>query len=182
MPVGNRIHFKAEALAYERDAANVVYEFARVHRLRKYTEGEFTSSEIVEGRIHPIIIMLPAGMADETTSRIMTDIGRRLRAARIAVGQRNLAALCREVGVAPSRWTNWESSLKMPDPLVLIRFANRFRVSLDYILRGEKGQLPYDLAEAIIAAEREVEEFYSQPRPNARGRLRIIPKTGTMQQ
>jgi transcriptional regulator with XRE-family HTH domain len=62
-------------------------------------------------------------------------IGARMRALRTAraLSQREVAA---RIGCSDSAFSKWEAGESSPDADVLIRIADTFEVSLDYLLRG----------------------------------------------
>lgn len=62
-------------------------------------------------------------------------IGERLRWVRIQ-GKASQAELCRLMNVTQSTWSKWEAGIRMPDPVVMMQFAARAKVSLDLIYRG----------------------------------------------
>lgn len=72
---------------------------------------------------------------DQGASTIMEEAGARLRLIR-ELGDQTQVEVCDLLGVDQSTWSKWESGKRVPDPLAVIRFAGRFRVSLDFIYTG----------------------------------------------
>lgn len=72
---------------------------------------------------------------------VLVSAGVRLRAAREALGlpQQELARAC---GTEPQRWSNWENGRHLPDPIVLVRAAQLFGISLDWVFAGDPRNLP----------------------------------------
>lgn len=52
------------------------------------------------------------------------------------------AALAKELGVAQSAVGNWESGARSPDAATLLKIANYFDVTVDYLLTGEEKERP----------------------------------------
>ncbi|WP_227657653.1 helix-turn-helix domain-containing protein [Candidatus Magnetaquicoccus inordinatus] len=67
----------------------------------------------------------------------MKVIGHRLKMARQALGmsQRDVCAL---LNVHTATWNHWETGRRMPDPMVIVEFANSCKVSLDWVYNGQQ--------------------------------------------
>ena len=67
------------------------------------------------------------------------DIGTKLRAARTAAGltQEQAAEL---LGVSRQTMSHWENNKTYPDIVRVIKMSDLYAVSLDYLLKGEKGE------------------------------------------
>lgn len=52
------------------------------------------------------------------------------------------AVLAKELGVAQSAVGNWESGARSPDAATLLKIANYFDVTVDYLLTGEEKEHP----------------------------------------
>jgi transcriptional regulator with XRE-family HTH domain len=72
---------------------------------------------------------------DPATSKIIDETGQRLTTIRKYTGatQGDVARIC---GADQSQWSKWERGKRIPEVLVMLRFANRAKVSLDLIYRG----------------------------------------------
>ncbi|CAA7621116.1 helix-turn-helix domain-containing protein [Magnetospirillum sp. UT-4] len=90
-------------------------------------------------------VSMPQDMDKPDAMRV---IGQRLRATREALGltQEQLAL---SIGVTRTAYTNWERGDRMPDPLAVVRLADRYGVTLDWIYRGQLGGMPHSLATKI---------------------------------
>jgi ribosome-binding protein aMBF1 (putative translation factor) len=76
-------------------------------------------------------------------------IGRRLRAARLALGLQQ-KDLLKPLRVGKSTWSMWENGDRLPDPLAMARFGNTHGVSLDWIYRGDTSGLPAELRRLVL--------------------------------
>lgn len=72
-------------------------------------------------------------------------VGQRLTAIRKALGL-NAAELCREVGLKPNTWSQWEKGKRIPDLHYMMRLVEIYPVTLDYVYLGQMEGLPYDFA------------------------------------
>jgi len=68
-------------------------------------------------------------------SEIQRLAGRRLRAVRELAGVKQ-EALCERLRIDQSTWSKYEQGKRTPGMPVMIEFAARFDVSLDFIFRG----------------------------------------------
>jgi transcriptional regulator with XRE-family HTH domain len=73
-------------------------------------------------------------------------------------------AICTEFGVARSTYSDWENGRKKPDMNMLIKIADYFQVSMDYLLdrnnptvAASKADDP--LADLTVEGRKSVEEF-----------------------
>lgn len=59
--------------------------------------------------------------------------------------ERNLkpAQITRELGISGSSFTDWKKGKGSPSLEVIVKFADYFNVSLDYIVRGEDFKIPF---------------------------------------
>lgn len=158
MPVANNGWACPQSPAYQHHTTQVVYKFARIHGSNNYTYGVIRSRRKCETKFHDAIVSFVRTMKPESLTETAKAIGRRLRAARIAVGAGNLSKLSQRVGLSNSNvWTNWEKRGTMPNGLFIIKFIDLYpSLSMDYIYRGDKGRLSYDVVQLIEAAEIEV--------------------------
>jgi len=66
----------------------------------------------------------------------LKETGHRLSAVREAL-ELSQVEVCRNIGIGETTWNNWEKGRRRPDPIVLVRFANVYGVTLDYVYRGD---------------------------------------------
>lgn len=173
MPIAYDVGREPESPAQDRRAAEGVYQFPVTHSQDKITKREFKSTLYREGQFQTEIIILRYAMTAKTRSQAKIEVGRRLRAARYAVGRRNLAELANELEILPQTWTNYESGLHLPDHFVFGRFRELYKISDDYVRYGDKSSLPYALGKAVEAAEAEVAAEYDGTQKRGRGRPRL---------
>lgn len=79
-------------------------------------------------------------------------IGARLKRLRLALGYENQADLCREIGVIPSRWNQYETGARRITFAIAIRMKKRFNVPLDFIYTGDQSGLPVRVADKLPEA------------------------------
>lgn len=78
------------------------------------------------------------------------DIGARLRRTRQALGLRS-SDICAELGIRRSTWSMDEAGKALPNVHDMVRFAERYGVTLDWIYRGRLSGVDYDLAKKLVA-------------------------------
>lgn len=88
---------------------------------------------------------------DPATSEIQRLTGLRIRAIRKLAGLKQ-ALVAEQCGADQSQWSRWERGDRIPDPLVMLRFAARARASLDLIYRGMPGGAHPTLVRLLQAA------------------------------
>ena len=81
-----------------------------------------------------------------------TEIGRRLKATRQALGLRT-RDIHRATGIAESTWSQYENGRRFPDLMQMMPFADRFGIPLDWIYRGVIAAVPFDLAQRILDSQ-----------------------------
>ena len=81
---------------------------------------------------------LPPGVTRE-------EIGARLRATREALGLSS-TVVCEILDIRRSTWSMNEYGKSLPNVFDMIRFSERFGVTLDWIYRGDRSGLRHDLA------------------------------------
>lgn len=79
-------------------------------------------------------------------------IGERLKATREALGLRPMD-ICRATGIKPSAYSQYEAGQNRPNVEDMIRYAETFHVTLDWIYRGDPSGLPYGLARSLLKSE-----------------------------
>lgn len=95
-------------------------------------------------------------MASRTNLSPRRLMGLRLRAAREALDDKSQADICRALSVAPNKWNQWETGTYPPDPAIMVRFADTFGTSLDWIFR--------ERADCIVPtdrAQKTLDRYYS---------------------
>lgn len=80
-------------------------------------------------------------------------IAERLRITRQALRLKQ-AALCRQTGIAPNTYNQWEQERGRPDLDGAMKLCDAFGITLDWIYRGSYAGLPYEIAEGIRNIER----------------------------
>jgi transcriptional regulator with XRE-family HTH domain len=75
-------------------------------------------------------------------------LARRLVATREALGI-TAAELCRRINCRPNRWSQYETGERPITLIVANRLCDEFRLSLDWIYRGDPSLLPGPLAHRI---------------------------------
>ena len=70
-----------------------------------------------------------------TRDELLRGMAGRLRLV-IEAQQKLPAQIAREFGVRPTTMSHWTTGRNFPDPLFLVRFANAYRVNLDFLYRG----------------------------------------------
>lgn len=91
-------------------------------------------------------------------------IARRLELSRRALGM-TAAQLCRQSGIAPNTWSQWENGVGRPDLDGALQLTRTFGLTLDWIYEGDISGIRHELAVKI-------EELAKEPPPlkSARGR------------
>jgi transcriptional regulator with XRE-family HTH domain len=88
-------------------------------------------------------------MRNGSTAKQLKDTGDRLARAREAL-ELSQVEICRNIGIGETTWNNWEKAKRRPDPLALVRFANAYGISLDYIYRGDTQALSSRILSKIL--------------------------------
>lgn len=79
-----------------------------------------------------------------------TEIGRRLKAIRLALHPDDtITDYTAMLGVAYTRYLNWESGLNRPQPQEAELFCNKLGVNMDFIYRGIEAALPHNVRIAL---------------------------------
>jgi transcriptional regulator with XRE-family HTH domain len=78
-------------------------------------------------------------------------VARRLVATREALEIKS-AELCRQTGIAPNRWSQYESGTRMITMRAAIKLREIYGVSLDFIYCGDRSSLPQRLLQKIKVA------------------------------
>lgn len=75
-------------------------------------------------------------------------IGERLKLTREALGL-SQGEVCEALGIGQTRWSNWENGERFPAPDVMVNFCSEFGVTMDWIYRGDRAGLRFDLASKL---------------------------------
>jgi DNA-binding XRE family transcriptional regulator len=86
----------------------------------------------------------------EAEVRLQKAVGQRLRAVRDVLGL-NQAEFGRRAKLAPNTYNMIELGERMPSILVAIAICDAHRLTLDFIFRGDTGDLPHGMGRAIDA-------------------------------
>jgi transcriptional regulator with XRE-family HTH domain len=77
-------------------------------------------------------------------------IAHRLRATRESLGLKP-SEVCRAAGIAPNTYSQWESATGRPSLDQAMKLCDVFGVTLDWIYRGNRTGLPFQLASALTS-------------------------------
>lgn len=80
----------------------------------------------------------------------LLQIGRRLRAARQAIGL-SQKTLYDTLGIKAAAWNHWESGKRLPDPLAMAELYRRYGITMEWIYVGDPKGLPFGIAQAVLA-------------------------------
>jgi transcriptional regulator with XRE-family HTH domain len=83
---------------------------------------------------------------------IRNEIGGRIREARKKSGVKNLRDAAGIFGVSEGTWGNWERGDAFPAPEELIKIADRFQVSFDYLFTGQGDPRPPSATDKMLEA------------------------------
>lgn len=97
---------------------------------------------------------------------LLTHIGLRLRAARLAEGIPSEEKLGEIIGASRSAVGNWEQGTRMPDPMALTRFWLRLGITLEWIYAGELRGMPWEKAEMIREHAESLGACIGAPKPD----------------
>lgn len=99
---------------------------------------------------------MPKTMKPDAYSKLQTDIGRRMKWARELV-EPNRTEVARIMDLDPSTLAKNEDGDRAPSIFTIIQYANRFRVSADYLLRGQLvGRMDEEMAVKLAALHPEL--------------------------
>ena len=86
------------------------------------------------------------------------------------------AQTAREVGIAPSAFTDWKTGKTKPTLDIVIKFANYFHVSLDYLVFGDEFRFsnPDDKVLALSHKEQACIKKFRRLNPVLQDRLLIF--------
>ena len=74
-------------------------------------------------------------------------------------GERKHSAIARQIGVKPNTFWGYLNGLTMPSYKVLLKLADHFNVSVDWLLRGQESPVPKDPIEMkVISCMRRISD------------------------
>lgn len=83
-------------------------------------------------------------------ARLMADVAKRLRMVREVLGLEQ-GDFGRRAGLKPNTYNMIELGKRLPSIEVAIALAEAHRLTLDFIFRGDAGDLPHSIASAVEA-------------------------------
>lgn len=92
--------------------------------------------------------MQKTGMANVSETSLV-EIGTRIRLLRLALGHSNASQFAALTGFTPQQLNNYERGKKRPELSMAIRICQRTGATLDWIYRGERAGMPFDLMRSI---------------------------------
>lgn len=95
-------------------------------------------------------------------------VGDRLRVAIEALGVTQIE-VARSIGISGSRLHNWIRGVHYPDPLEIVKLAQRWNITADWLLRGEIAGTVSPLADALWKSVSASEEGPKAAAPPATG-------------
>lgn len=95
-----------------------------------------------------VMLMLPEKKPLPATTRVDA-IADRLRITRQALGLRHVD-VCRATGIKSNAYANYETGHRRPNLDDMIRYAETFGVTLDWIYRGDPSGLRHALAQKVL--------------------------------
>lgn len=98
-----------------------------------------------------------------------TDIAKRLRAVRAAIGIKDRDVFAERTGVSSSTIGNYERGERMPDAAMLLRYRETWDVDLNWLVTGEDGAM---FLTPNTPLPLPVEEFMSRSRKKWRDKMR----------
>jgi transcriptional regulator with XRE-family HTH domain len=97
-----------------------------------------------EFEMHPAAVMPKA-----ISTSFATEVGKRLKAARIAAGHGSAAVFAGKIGVSPQRYNNWETGDVVVPPEFVPRIFLLTRVDSNFLYLGDLSRLPGDILDKI---------------------------------
>ena len=88
-------------------------------------------------------------------------VGKRLRLTIEALGLRQID-VARQFDISPPKIGNWLRGVNYPETLALVRFCDRYDLTMDWFLRGKVTGVAGPLADTLWAAEVELQERVNQ--------------------
>ena len=88
-------------------------------------------------------------MGGTTDTANYKPLGIRLAATRLALGVARPVQMCKAIDVKPNTYSQWEAGTRRPNLDDMLRFCDRYGVTLDWIYRGNIATLPQVLIAKI---------------------------------
>ena len=85
----------------------------------------------------------------QRSERWKREVGRRLKAVRIAAGYSSAREIAQDLGVKENRYTNWERGLRLVEPEVMAKVKRLTGATADYIYYGDSSGLSKILAKKL---------------------------------
>lgn len=100
---------------------------------------------------------MPQPVRNAAAKKTMLQIGARIRWVREELNPPvSQSELARVFGTTQSKWSKYESGTTLPDPLAMIEFCYKMRVTMDYIYRGILPGCDHDLSVRLAALHPEL--------------------------
>ena len=98
-------------------------------------------------------------------SEIKAQAGRRLRAARLALGYDRQEGFANLIGVGVSTLSMWENGERLCDPLAMTRLWQKTSIGPDWIYASSLAGVPYDRAQLVAEKAAEIGAVMGGPAP-----------------
>lgn len=79
------------------------------------------------------------------------DAGRRLKALRLVLGYETMRAFAAELNVREDTYRAWELGISCVPPEWGLVLANRYKITLDWLYRGDAGAMTHELAVKLLS-------------------------------
>lgn len=87
-------------------------------------------------------------MKTKISDKSLSEVGDRLNALASALSKSD-AEMARRIRISPQRWNNYAQGRRPVSVDVAVRLADAFSISLDWLYRGVRTAMPYELMVAI---------------------------------
>jgi transcriptional regulator with XRE-family HTH domain len=105
-------------------------------------------------------------------SDLMVEAGKRLKAARIALGYKTQEPFAAHLQVGLQAYNMYENGARMPNIAAIVRLHGLFGIGPDWIFLGSLASIPYGLAQDLTRAAAEVGATIGGPAPEFPGEVR----------
>ena len=152
-PVVDRVVREAEPGGRERGAAEVANEGARWGAHGASICHSDMARKIGNSALgKPALWCHFAAMTEDDMDPV--GVGKRLAAARVALGYPTQAGICHVLGVDQGNWSRYEKGTRMIPPHIVARMLLRWGVTWDYIYGGRESGLPADFCDLLRKGRR----------------------------
>jgi transcriptional regulator with XRE-family HTH domain len=86
----------------------------------------------------------------ENASEVQWHAGRRLKAARIALGFSSQEEFAKRLGATRTQYAHWEQGTRLPGVHSMLRLFHHFGIPLEWIYAGSLRQVPLAISRALI--------------------------------